>query len=409
MLQKTQRQRGSTRWTATSIAKLPPGRWPDPGQPGLYVRVREKRGGMSRTWLLRFELAGSDTDLTLGHFPLLTLDGARQQARHFLNLKKDGIDPRRARPARSTTPRASAPAEAGPYSVEFLISEFIERHVRPRQKHPEHVERILHKDVLTKWRGRDARTIEPHEVIALLDGVVDRGSRVMANRLAGHLEQLFKFGIHRQIVKASPVQLLYRPGGTERPRKRVLSDAELQAYFADPLACTRYPRLSHVINVLLLSGQRRGELAQARWSHIDFDAKTWMIPDENAKTGRGHVVPLSDWAVAELKALKREAEHSPWVLPGSNSGHIDPKQLTRSLAKCLDRFKKRGIANFVLHDLRRTCRTGMGRLRIEPHIAERVLNHTQGRIAETYDTFRYDEQKRVALEQWAAHLEGLKS
>jgi integrase len=93
--------------------------------------------------------------------------------------------------------------------------------------------------------------------------------------------------------------------------------------------------------ILLLTGQRRGELAFAKWAEVDFAAKTWEIPDENSKSGRGHVVPLSDWAVEELQALKRIAGRSRFVLPAQSvDGPMDPKLLTRSVARCLKRFKR---------------------------------------------------------------------
>lgn len=139
-------------------------------------------------------------------------------------------------------------------------------------------------------------------------------------------------------------------------------------------------------------------------------ARTWIIPDENAKEEQGHAVPLSDWAVEEFAALMREAEGSIWVLPTPDGeNHINPKQLSRSLAKCLERFEKRGINAFTLHDLRRTCRTGLSRLKVEPHIAERILNHAQPGIEGVYDQYAYLEEKRAALEKWAAHLERIKA
>jgi len=297
------------------------------------------------------------------------------------------------------------------HSIEFLVSEFVERYIRPTRKRPEYAEAMLAKDVLPEWRGRDARTIEPAEVIELLDKITDRGSPVAANRTAALLGQLFKFGIHRRLVASTPVQLLYRPGGKERPRERVLTEGELQTFLKDPIAATRYQRLAHVITLLLLTGQRRGELALARWSDVDFKARTWTIPDANAKGGRGHVVPLTDWALEEFQALKRmaAAKRSPWVLPANGGAqHIDPKQLTRGIAKCQARFKKQGIEGFVLHDLRRTCRTNLSRLKVEPHVAERVLNHAQETIAGIYDRHAYMDEKRAALEKWAAHLEALR-
>lgn len=350
------------------------------------------------------------------------LADVRAEVQHLRGEMDKGIDPKRARPSRRAvpTPLPGSAAVAGrdaQHTVNFLASEFLERHVRPRRKRPEYAQAILDRDVLPAWRGRDARTIKPREVIELLDSIVDRGSKVMANRTAALLSQMFKFGLHRSIVETTPVQLLYRPGGREKPRGRTLSDAELAAFLKDPRAATRFERLEHVMMILLLTGQRRGELAAARWSDVDFKARTWTIPDENAKAGRGHVCPLTDWAIDELRTLQRIAARSPWVLPADDPAkHLDPKQLTRSLARCFVPSEKRktslfgdaGIARFTLHDLRRTCRTGLSKLKIAPHVAERVLNHVQGKIAGTYDTHDFLDEKRAALEAWAAHLEGLR-
>jgi integrase len=266
----------------------------------------------------------------------------------------------------------------------------------------------LEANVLSAWRHRDARTIKPREVIELLDPIVERGSPVMANRVASILSQLFRFGVHRAIVEDSPVKLLYRPGGREKPRQRVLSDAELRVFLADRRAATRFARLAHVIIVLLLTGQRRGELAGARWAHVDLYARTWRIPPEHSKNGRPHTVPLSDWAVLEFMELRSLAGKSAWVLPNADgSGPLDAKLLTRGLAKCQKRFQELGIGAFTLHDLRRTCRTGLARLRVPPHIAERVLNHVQDKIPATYDVHDYLDEKRDALQKWAQFLGGL--
>jgi integrase len=402
------------RFVSTRVATLPPGRYTDPGQTGLQLDVRPRQDGFSRTWLLRFKFRGEETRILLGHFPQTTLDAARGLARHYRELASQGVDPRRARPRRleRPSPQSLSSAAAAPnarHTIEYLASEFTSRYLRPTRKRPEYAEAILAKDVLSEWKGRDARTIEPAEVISLLDKIVDRGSPVQANRTAALLGQLFKFGIHRRIVTTTPVQLLYRPGGKEKPRERVLTDDELKAFLADPRKCTRFERLAHVVHVLLLTGQRRGELALARWSEIDFTERTWTIPDENAKGGRGHVVPLTDMAIEELRPLKVAAKRSKWVLPANDGEHhLDPKQLTRSLAKCLTRFDAEGVAAFTLHDLRRTVRTGLARLKVEPHIAERVLNHAQETIAGTYDRHAYLDEKRAALEKWSAHLKSLR-
>jgi integrase len=396
---------------ATWVTTAPEGDHTDPATPGLQLRVRRTANGHSRTWCFRYKWRGEPVRIVIGHTSGMKLIDAREEAIKLRKALDDGIDPRRARPRRLPTPlppSAGAAAVATPdrkHSIEHLVTEFTERYLRPSRKRPEYAEAILAKDVAPEWRGRDARTIEPHEVITLLDKIVDRGSPVSANRTAALLSQLFRFGIQRRIVQTTPVQLLFPPGGKEKARNRVLSDDELKVFLKDPRACTRFERLEHVLLILLLTGQRRGELALARWSDIDLKARTWTIPDENAKAGRGHVVPLSDWAVREFEALKPMAEGSRWVLPASNRGDpVDAKLLTRGLAKCLKRFKEAGVKAFTLHDLRRTCRTGLGRLKIEPHISERVLNHVQHGIAGVYDRAEYLDEKRAALEKWAEYL-----
>ncbi len=319
------KQAASTKLTASRVATLADGTYTDPGQTGLQLRVRTKlAGNPSRSWLLRFKFKGEETRIVLGHHPETTLDAARGLARQAREHASQGIDPRRAGPRRrarrSPLPLSAAPV-GGKHTIEFLAHEFMENHVKPNRERPAYVQQILNRDVLTAdaWKGRDARTIKPREVIELLDGIVARGSPVMANRTAAVIGQMFLYGVHRAIVESNPVQLLYDPGGKEQPRDRCLTDDELKALLKDPKAATRFERLAHVIVILLLTAQRRGELALARWIDIDFDARTWRIPDAHAKgkkgERKGHTVPLSDWAVREFEALQRLAKRARHVLP----------------------------------------------------------------------------------------------
>ena len=336
-----------------------------------------------------------------------SLRHARKAAGEHRGMLERGIDPRTARAPRRPTPCISIATglQWSLNSIEFLAHEFLERHVKPNRRHPAYVQRVLEHDVLPEWQGRDARTITPREVVELLDKIVARGSRVMANRTAGLLGQLFKFGIHRAIVDDSPVKLLYRPGGKEKPRERAFSEAELKAFLGNLDDACRFQKLPHVLRLLLLTLQRRGELALAEWREFDFKARTWTIPDAHAKSGKGHVVPLSEWAIEELQKLKVMATGSRYVLPNADkTAPADPKYITRSVARCLKRFKKYGVDAFTAHDLRRTGRTGLAKLGVKTDIGERVLNHARDRIEATYDVHGYIDEKREALEKWAKYL-----
>lgn len=395
-----------------------PGDYTDPVVRGLQLRVRKRaRGGVTRTWLFRYRWRDEAVRIALGHVTgadradSMSLAQARERAQECRKQLDTGIDPRRAGSRRRTTPAPvslSAAAVGDPHSIEHLVSEFTTRYLRPHRKRPEYAERILSHDVLPDWKGRDARSIKPREIIELLDKIVDRGRPVMANRTAAILTQLFKFGVHRNIVETSPVQLLMRPGGKERPRDRVLTDDELSAFLKNPTACCARARLTHVIKVLLLTASRRGELVGAKWADIDLKAGTWTIPESSSKTGKPRLVPLSSWACDELRALKKLAKGSRWVLPSvDRDGPIEPMVLTRGVARNLPRFKKAGVAAFHLHDLRRTCRTGLSALKVEPHIAEHVLGHAVPGMAGVYDVHSYLDEQREALTKWATHLESL--
>jgi integrase len=405
---------GSTRLTAAAVEGLPPRaskyEVTDPGSAGLKLRVSPTG---TKSWFYRFYWEGARQRLALGLWPDVSLADAREMAVAARRMIKRGIDPRTAglvssRPA----PRpANVDLELGstnPHSVASLAAEFMRLHVSPNRKRPDYVHAILHRDVLPRWAKRDARTITPREVIELLDRIVARGSKVMANRTAGILGQMFRFGIHRSLVETSPVQLLYRPGGKEKSRRRVLSEEELRAFTQNLREACRYSKMTHVLRFLLLTLQRREELALASWDEFDFKKKAWSIPDEHSKNGRGHVLPLSGRAVEELLELKKLSGESRYVLPRPDGrGPIDPKYITRSVAKLQSRFRKIGIAHFTAHDLRRTGRTNLGRLGVSRHVAERVLNHTPERIEGTYDVYEYFDEKREALERWSGYLDGL--
>ncbi len=209
---------------------------------------------------------------------------------------------------------------AAPYSIEALATEFMARFIMPTRKNPGEVHRTLKKDVFGPWRGRDARTIKPRDVLELLDGIVDRGSAVMANRVHSLLKQLFKYGVHRQLIETSPVQLLYAPGGEEKPRSRALTDPELTALLANiDEVMSRAPRTVAAIRIMLYTACRRGEIGLAQWNHFQLggDAPLWRVPPELSKTGVEYLIPLVPQAVAVLRELKRAASRSPRVFPNS--------------------------------------------------------------------------------------------
>jgi integrase len=412
----------------------------DPAVAGLVLRVLTTG---TKSWLFRFNWNGKATRISLGTFPTLGLAEARELALKNREWLNKGIDPRRAvdrnarlsvrastsRPAPAcsgveppdpkpfldrlaATPKNSIPTPdpGDKSSVLFIAYEYVEKWFKNGKKprNPTETCRMLRKDVLPKWHWRDARTITAREIIECLDAIVARGAPVAANRTATMLSHMFRFAIHRSTLENSPVQLLYKPGGKEQRRKRVLSEGELRSFVRNIRTICRTERRARVLMVLLLTMQRRSELALAEWCEFDFENKRWQIPATRTKNRREHVVPLTDWAIAELKALREMAKGSRFVIPGKGENRAaNPKLITRGVKRLLPRFLTFKIEAFTPHDLRRTGRTSLGRLGVTPFIAERVINHSKDALQETYDLWEYFDEKRAALERWEEYLLGL--
>ena len=152
-----------------------------------------------------------------------------------------------------------------------------------------------------------------------------------------------------------------------------------------------------IVRLLLLTACRRDEIGSLQWSEIDMEARTITLPPERTKNGRAFLVPLSDAAIAILKDIEPRGDR-PYVFGGGKAGYSGWSKSK----KILDAAS--GVKDWTLHDLRRTVRTGLGAMGIDPHIAEAVLNHLPPVLTQTYDVNTYAPQKRAALAAWAARL-----
>jgi len=173
------------------------------------------------------------------------------------------------------------------------------------------------------------------------------------------------------------------------PRERSLSDAEVaKVWLAAP-----DNDYGHIVKLALLTGCRRTELGDLKWSEVDLDAKTITLPKERTKNGQQHVVPLSATAMAILSNTERG--QGDYVF-----GRTDYAGFS-GWSKSKDEAVK--LKPWTLHD-RRTIRTGLGKIGVQPHIGEAVINHLPPKLVRTYDTHTYEAEKRNALDRWATHL-----
>jgi integrase len=368
--------------------------------PALGVRVLPS-GAVSFILGARFPGGAHYTRRALGGYGELTLEQARKKAREWLELIGRGVDPQiqieRQR-------QAQARQRANTFAA--VAEQFIERHVRKTRKAAV-VERELRREFIACWASRPITDINQHDVVAVLDEAVERGAPYQAHNLFGHVRTLFNWAIARGIygLDRSPCDRM-RPAaviGRKLARQRVLDERELRAFWG---ATNRigYP-YGPLFRMLALTGQRKSEAAEARWCEIDLARKLWTIPPERMKANAAHVVPLSDDVITLLEALPRftKGDYLFSTTAGAKAvnGFSKVKQrLDREMAVEL----KTAPRPFVIHDIRRTMRTGLSALPVPDLVRELVIAHTRPGLHKVYDQHAYLDEKRHALAAWAARL-----
>lgn len=351
---------------------------------GLMLRVF--RSG-KKTWYFRYWSQGKKRGERLGRFPAMSSKQARNAAERLRAGRVLGTDPAAERDARRT-------AE----SFADLVKEYLKRHATHKKSSAEDL-RVINKDLLPAWEDLKAAEITKRDINKVLDAIVDRGSKVQANRTRALIHTIFKVGIEREILKENPCAgTKARPGGPEAPRERVLSDAEIKAVWA---ACETEP-LGDAARLAILTGQREMEVIQLTWPELSLAEGEWSLPAARSKNKRPHSIPLVGKALAILRGIFEAGEHDP-VRVFPNAGNADAAALVRRLRKAT------GTDDWRFHDLRRTFASGI--MKLDPSletIISRLLNHARtGVTATVYAHYAFDKEKRAALIRWDRHVDSV--
>jgi integrase len=381
--------------------------------PGLWVRVTDK-GSKSFAVVARYPGTGSKnpTRRTLGAYGELTLEEARTKARAWLALVARGIDP-----AEQDESERLARERKRANSFAAVAEDFIANKVRSERRGAE-VERTIRNLFIPIWGNRAITDVEPLDVLAVIRPIAARAP-YFARNVLGYVDRLFDWAIeqHAYGIKSSPCDRL-KPSkiiGETKPRSRVLTDDELYAFWR-ATARLSYPA-GPLLRLLLLTGQRHGEVAGAPWSEFDFAKEIWTIDPTRFKSNAIHQVPLTANVLTILKNLPR-LRSSEFVFParsGKGMAEIHYKVKARLDARMLRTLRAMArvrredpsrvrLQSWVVHDLRRTLRSHLSALRIPDHIAEMVIGHGRQGLQRVYDQHRYESEKREALEAWAKRL-----
>jgi integrase len=358
----------------------------DAGLPGFGVKVTPKG---RKVFLVMYRVAGAGSRLrkyTIGPYGRITLPMARAQAQKIFAARLDGRDP--AEEKKQTRRRLVVD------QVEDLIETFIRDHVSQTGT-SKRISSLLRRDVVPYWGTKSIHEIKKRDVSDLVSKISQRNAHA-GYRLLKTLKTFFRWCVGRAVIDFSPAEGIvssYR----ETSRDRVLTDDELAAVI---LAARQAPRpYGPIVEFLALTGQRREEVAKLRWNEIDERTRTWSIPGSRTKNKKAHIVHLSEQAWRVVASCPA----GEFVFATSRGKNF---QGFRKGKEKLDELSD--VAGWRLHDLRRTVVSGMARLGVPPHVADKILNHQAGTIsgvAAVYQRHDFLAERKQALDRWGAHVE----
>jgi len=351
----------------------------DDSVPGFGVRV-SSRG--VRSFIL--VVGRNRKRITIGRYPTIMLSEARARARELIAERVLGKDDVPSLKFEDAVPI-------------FIASRYGDDYIKPRTK--EETERLLRRHFLPKFRHEQLANIKTHEIAAVIDGL--RKTPSIAHHAFGAIRLFFRWAEGRQYVLRSPCAIL-QPPPTSIARDRVLSRYEIKSVLA--VVRENSGSFSTIAELLLLTGQRRGEIMNLRADWIDWDGRTITFPAKVTKNKRQHTIPFGPRA----EELLKRGEPKGLLFPALGT---DGKRPYGGWSKSKAKLDKRcPLLDWTLHDLRRTFATNLAALGVPVHVTEKALNHisgTTGGIVAVYQRHTYEREIRDALNAWERHLNEL--
>lgn len=360
---------------------------------GLVIEVMP---GGTKVWRLRYRLIGRPEKLTIGHYPAVSLAKARLRREEAKVAIAEGRSP--ASEAQATKRALRDPGVGGSTLGEFAqfwLTEVAEK----TNKNPRNVRRYVEKEIIPLLGTRRLGDVRPEDVLGLCDRIKKRGADQSALAVRNVLKRIYGFAIARQRAESNPAAMIEaRYIATAKSRERALSKEEIGTMLRAVYSSNMRRAHKLAIHLLLLTMVRKADLIGAKWE--DMKGDEWHIPE--TKTGKPHVVYLSRQAGELFAELLDLANGSPYVLP-SRSSLQEP--ISHSTLNVAIRALGLEIADFVLHDFRRTASTHLNESGFAPDVVEKALAHTMGGVRGVYNRAEYADQRKAMLRQWADMVE----
>jgi integrase len=364
-----------------------------------------------KTFNWKGRVNGALKTYTLGNHPAHSVDDVRQLAQSILIGKQRGIDA-----ALQEHKLPISPMIHESRTCDWAFAKYMEQEGGLRKSAAEKW-RIYKKEIQPTIGGKSIYLIRYDDIAEIVQRKFATAP-IMSNNIVSLMKRFFRWcvtkGRHVTKLEVNPIADVVKLASPNE-RERYLDDYELSILLS--LLSASASRMTNPIRFILLTGARRSEAFEARWSEFDLEKGIWTLPSERSKNGDELVLPLSSQALALIKCRRRFAGNYDYVWPGRNnpdgpmSGYSKSVSDLRSRMKGIAALDGRFLKPWSLHDLRRTVATGMNGLLdgnyrplVAPEVVERILNHKQSKIRRIYNRWEYFAEKKNALQLWADHL-----
>ncbi len=265
--------------------------------------------------------------------------------------------------------------------------------------------RYLEAEIYPTLGDKPLRDLNALDVQALVYRKRDNGRVAAAMRIRMVVKQVCDYALEKQLVTSNPAAMVAtRFIGKARKRSRVLSPSEIRLYLRTIYQSNMRRQFKLALNIILLTLSRKSELLLARWKDVDLDKGEWLIPAENAKGGKPHLVYLSTQVTEMFRELKALAGESELVMPGRGSSKRPFAK--NALNKALEGLTF-DMDPLTIHDLRRTGATLLTERGFNKDVIEKALSHEREGIRAVYILAEYAEQRKQMLQWWADYVDGL--
>lgn len=356
----------------------------DENLPGFGLRVRE---GGSRNFVVQYKVGAKTRRMTLGSTKKFQLEQARKEAKKLLGKAGLGQDPQGEKAAARATATETFGAVAG---------RFIEHQAKRLRPSSLYSTTLYLNSYCKRLHGLKVEAVTRREIASILSTIAEKSGAVSADRARAALSAMFAWAMCEGLCEANPVINTNVYAGAVS-RDRVLSKEEMIAIW-HALPENDY---GQIVKLLFLTGARRDEIADLKWSEVSLNDHLIRLPGERTKNKRAFDLPLSQ-AAFDLLAEVNQRDDRDMVFGRRGEGFSGWSKAKRELDA-----KIKGVKPWQLRDIRRTVATGMAELGVQPHIVEACLNHVSGAkagVAGVYNRAVYAKEKREAVEIWANHI-----